>query len=109
MNPDGAAETTLRIYRALTVCPNWKPGVLREEFRKEALWGEHKRRRVLLARKARQKPGEAEPIGSSSGSRLEDTEVDRSFTEERGFQQPLPGMGLFTGLWSPDLSEAERF
>lgn len=24
-------------------------------------------------------------------------------------QQPLPGMGLFTGLWSSRLSEAERF
>lgn len=82
----------------------------REGFRKEALWGEHKRRRVLLARKARQKPGKAEQFcsrttledgttGSSSGSCLEDMEVDRSFTEERGFQQSLPSMSLFMGLW----------
>lgn len=28
---------------------------------------------------------------------------------KEGFQQPLPGMGLFMGLWSPGLSAAERF
>jgi hypothetical protein len=51
-------------------------------------------------------------MGSNSGSQpggYEGRQECHISLRKGEIQQPLPGMGLFTGLWSSRLSEAERF